>query len=81
METVAAECGLSEYHFFRLFKAIFAISPHQYLIRKRLDYAYYQLKNGLSNVSDAAVHSGFADIFAFSKSFKKHFGLSPSLVK
>jgi AraC family transcriptional regulator len=78
MELVALESGLSEYHFFRLFKAIFFISPHQYLIRKRLEFAHFQLQNGRANVSEAAHLSGFGDIFAFSKSFKKHFGLAPS---
>lgn len=81
MEAVAQESGLSEYHFFRLFKAIFGTTPHQYLIRKRLEYAHHHLRNGLTNVSEAAHLCGFADIFAFSKSFKKYFGIAPSLVR
>lgn len=78
MADVARECGLSEYHFFRLFKNVFGISPHQYLIRKRLEHAGRLLGTGMNNISEVALLCGFSDIFSFSKSFKKHFGVSPS---
>ncbi|MBK9733813.1 MAG: helix-turn-helix transcriptional regulator [Saprospiraceae bacterium] len=76
---IAKEAQLSEYHFFRLFKAIYGISPNQYLIRKKLDFAIIQLKCGGKSVTDISIDSGFSDIYAFSKCFKKHQGASPSL--
>jgi AraC-like DNA-binding protein len=36
------------------------------------------LKSGHFTVSEIALKCGFADIFSFSKAFKKHYGISPS---
>ncbi|MDI1234149.1 MAG: helix-turn-helix transcriptional regulator [bacterium] len=75
---VAKNAGLSEYHFFRLFKTIYKISPHQYIIKKRLEAAHLLLKIGNFGITEAALNCGFSDVHSFSKSFKKHFGYSPS---
>lgn len=78
---IAREAGLSEYHFFRLFKAIYAITPHQYGLRKRLESAYALLKNEQYAISDIALDVGFSDIHSFNKAFRKHFGIAPSSVR
>ena len=78
MAKVASHCGLSEYHFFRLFKSAFGQSPHQYLIANRLRYAHRLISSGQTSVSDAALAAGFSDIYALSKSFKKQYGYPPS---
>lgn len=78
METVARECGLSEYHFFRLFRFAFQDTPHQYLIRRRLEYALQLFSAGSASITDAALICGFPDVQSFSKSFRKHYGVSPS---
>ena len=78
IEKIAKESCMSEYHFFRLFKSVFGISPNQYIIQKRLEHGQNILKQDRYSVSTAAEQSGFSDIFAFSKAFKKHFGYSPS---
>jgi len=82
IETIAQEACMSEYHFFRLFKSVFGLSPNQYLIQKRLEHSRNILLQDRYSVSTAAIESGFSDIHSFSKAFKKHFGISPShLVK
>ena len=78
IEEVAKDCGLSEYHFFRLFKSAFGASPHQYLIYQRLNFARQLLERERPSISTLAFASGFSDIHNFSKAFKKHFGYSPS---
>jgi AraC family transcriptional regulator len=78
IETIAKEACMSEYHFFRLFKNIIGLSPHQYILKKRLEFAYTVLKQDKMAVSNAAYDSGFSDIHTFSKAFKKHFGYVPS---
>jgi AraC family transcriptional regulator len=78
IKSVASESSLSEYHFYRLFKAVYAITPYQYILKLRLDYAWILLKQGHTSITLIAFEAGFADIFSFSKAFKKRYGNSPS---
>lgn len=77
IETIARTAGMSEYHFFRLFKQMMGLTPYQYILSNRLKTAVLLLKADYS-VSDVAISMGFADIFSFSKAFKKHYGVSPT---
>lgn len=75
--TIARECGMSEYHFFRLFKQAFGITPHKHLMQTRIAYCRNRLRTSNIPASDIAIEAGFADVHAFSKSFKEHTGISP----
>jgi len=77
---VAKESGMSEYHFYRMFKSAFGKSPLQYIIGKRLIRGNDLLKRHQMSVTDVAESTGFSNVQAFSKSFKKYFGSSPSFV-
>lgn len=77
VEKIARAAGMSEYHFFRLFKQMIGLSPYQYILSKRLKRSAELLKSEYS-VSDVAIAMGFSDIFSFSKAFKKHFGVPPT---
>lgn len=79
LEEISARIGMSKYHFIRLFKHVFGISPYQYQKRKRLEKAKIELLNG-SSISDTANLHGYADLATFSKAFKQAFGFSPSHV-
>lgn len=79
IEKVARETAMSEFHFFRMFKMTFGISPYQYILKKRLEAAHGLLMSG-ETVSNTAFTCGFTDIFSFSKSYKKHYGIPPSSV-
>jgi AraC family transcriptional regulator len=76
---IACECGLSEYHFYRIFKAVFGVSPHQYIIHKKLHFAKTRIEAFKQSITDVATESGFSDVYSFSKSFKKCYGVSPSV--
>lgn len=75
---IAMKAGLSEYHFFRLFKSVYGLSPHQYIIRKRLFSARNIIRQEGLAISEAAIMTGFSDVHSFSKAFKKFFGYAPS---
>ena len=75
--TIAAMVALSEFHFYRIFKQIYNISPHQYRIKKRLQRARLKLCNTDMPVTGISHESGFADLQSFSKAFRKEFFLSP----
>ena len=80
LERLAIRVGISKYHFIRLFKSIFGISPYQYQKHQRLKHARMALRKG-SPVSDVALNFGFADAPAFSKAFKQAFGVNPSHIE
>jgi AraC-like DNA-binding protein len=77
LEEISAGAGISKYHFIRLFKNVFGISPYQYQIRRRLENAKLELLKGVS-ILDTALAHGYADLATFSKAFKQAFGQAPS---
>ena len=80
LDQICQQANLSKYHFIRLFKNTFGISPYQYLNRKLLELAKQELVGGKS-IGEVAVLCGFADSAAFSKAFKKHHGGAPSYLQ
>jgi AraC-like DNA-binding protein len=76
LESIAREAKLSEYHFLRLFKTVFNITPYQYILQKRLDYAKRLLQQRYP-IQEIALLTSFADSAAFSKAFKAAYGCTP----
>ena len=77
---IARNATMSEFQFFRLFKAVYGISPYQFILHKRLEWSHAVLQTGHYLVSDIALQAGFADIHCFSKAFKKKYGVSPKQI-
>ena len=80
LDQIIRNAFMSKYHFIRLFKATFILSPYQYILRKRLESARVQLLGG-SNVTETAFEAGYPDTSSFSKAFKSAFGVTPSSVR
>lgn len=78
---IAKEACMSDYHFFRVFKVAMNCTPYQYMLQKRLQLAHDLLVTRKMSITEIAMHTGFADVAAFSKAFKKQFQLSPSFVR
>lgn len=78
IEYLAQYCNMSKYHFFRSFKAVFGVSPYQYILHKRLELSRSYLHQNEHSIGFIAGLCGFRDIFCYSKAFKKVYGLSPS---
>jgi AraC-like DNA-binding protein len=72
--------GRSLATFKRDFQRIFDISPSRWLIQKRLQEAYYQIKEKGKTPSEVYLEVGFEDLSHFSFAFKKQFGMPPSKV-
>lgn len=78
IKTIAEVCGLSEFHFFRLFHSVFKITPHKYLTSKKLAHCHELIASGHHTITEIASLSGYSDIHSFSKAYKHQFGASPS---
>lgn len=81
IEDMAREACLSTYHFIRLFKAVYEITPHRYLSKNRLDKAMNLLLRGDMSVTDVCFEVGFKSLSSFSWLFKQKYGLYPEETK
>lgn len=77
-EHLAAMAGLSVSQFERRFRRAFGSSPHQYLIRVRVENAANRLLESNQTVSAIALECGFYDHAHFSRSFRRIMNVSPS---
>ena len=78
VEQMAALAQLSPYHFMRQFKAATGLSPHQFLISRRVELAQHLLrKKRFNGLAEVAILSGFSDQSQFSFHFKRIVGLTP----
>jgi len=75
---VAAHVQLSEEYLARLFKRATGQTVFDYLRRARLDQAKTLLSTSELNVTEISQRSGFGSVAAFSRSFKREQGVSPS---
>ena len=81
LKNLARECYMSEFHFLRSFKNVFGLTPHQYIIKKRMEKAKQILISDNMPVADLAYCTGYEDASAFSKAFKKYYKVSPEGVR
>lgn len=81
VDALAREAGMSPFRFFRAFKATLGTSPHQYVLRRRLDRALRLLDDPDARLSDVAVSTGFADQSHFTRAFRRQFGATPGAVQ
>jgi len=72
--------GRSISTFKRDFLGEFSMTPAKWLQQKRLDEAYYLLKEEKFKTTDVYAEVGFEDLSHFSFAFKKRFGVNPSSV-
>ena len=61
----------------RQFKAVFRITPHQYLIRVRLKHAADLLKLTNKPIHEITWMTGFENVSAFCRAFKSGYGVQP----
>ena len=77
LDRIAAQAGLSPFHFLRLFARVLGVTPHQYLVRCRLREAARLLAERERRITDIAYDVGFADLSNFVRSFRRAAGVSP----
>lgn len=76
LDDLARESGLSRFQVVRAFSRATGMTPHAYLVQRRIDLARRMIAGG-SPLVEAAVASGFADQSHMTRTFIRKYGLSP----
>ncbi|WP_108808130.1 helix-turn-helix domain-containing protein [Aquimarina spinulae] len=78
LSTLAGISGISKYHFARVFKICFKMTPLQMQEQLRMEKARELLHSGKISLTSIAYQLGYTDLASFSKRFKKYYKISPS---
>lgn len=76
LDSLAAEAGLGRYQFLRAFARATGMTPHAYLLQRRIHRARQLIGQGLP-LAQAAADSGFCDQSHMSRVFVRSFGMPP----
>ena len=77
LDALAQQAGFSSYHFARLFRQTTGESPHQFVLRQRIERAQRLLKERDIPLARVAVESGFANQSHLTQAFKRYLRLTP----
>ncbi len=77
-ETLAVEVGMSRSSFAERFTSLVGQSPIHYLTFWRMQLAAQQLRESRDNVAQVGYAVGYESEAAFSRAFKREFGVSPA---
>ncbi len=75
---LATLCGMSLATFKRKFKEVYNDSPSHYMRVRKLEKATKLLSSSSMRINEVAFDCGFDSIRSFNRTFKEHFGVSPS---
>lgn len=77
LEKLCELSGYSPGHLIRAFKQYFGLTPHAYLVNRRIQLGRMDLKNG-TPIAEAALNAGFADQPHFQRVFKRLMAATPN---
>ncbi len=77
---LARDCGMSLFHFSRVFAELTGLPPHRYLLKARFNAAASMLREGRS-VTETCFAVGFGDLSHFTRSFARWHGRPPSALR
>jgi len=75
---LARAAGLSPAHFSRCFRAAFGVTPHGYLLTRRLERAAALLRHTDHSVVRICTEVGWVSLGSFTSSFSRTYGRSPN---
>lgn len=77
LDDLARQIGFSPYHFAHIFRQVTGETPHQFVLRQRVEYAKRLLHNQDLSLTQVAMESGFAHQSHLTHIFKRHTGITP----
>lgn len=81
LDDLARLAGISKFHLSRAFRNTMGLSPHAYVMQRRLAKALWLIKGSHTTLSQVARACGFADQAHLSRAFKARFGQQPSAAR
>ena len=72
---------INDYKLKKGFKALYGTTVYEYLRQTRMKHAMNLLRTGASNVTEAAMETGYCNVSAFAEQFRKTYGINPSAIK
>lgn len=78
VEDMARAAALSRSHFIRKFRQAFGVTPHAYLLTRRMERAAALLRGTDHSVAWICMSVGLKSVGSFTTSFKRTYGLTPT---
>ena len=78
LATLASIARVTPHHFASLFTKATGLSPHQYVLRARIERAKLHLQDDTKSIADVSRLTGFRTQEHFTKVFRKIVGETPS---
>ena len=78
LSILAEESGYSRTHFQRMFRAATGLTPHQYLLERRLECAQELLEKRNADLIDIAAFCGFSSHSHMTTVFRRLLGMTPT---
>ena len=75
---LSAECRLSCSHFARAFRVSLGMTPHQWILKRRLELAKTLMSRSDASLAHIATQCGFADQSHLDRHFVRQFGTTPA---
>jgi AraC family transcriptional regulator len=77
LASLAKESGYSRAHFLRMFRVATGLTPHQYVLERRLSTAQQLLRESRMLLADIALQCGFSSQTHMNDVFRKRLGITP----
>jgi AraC family transcriptional regulator len=77
LASLAKESGYSRAHFLRMFRAATGLTPHRYVLERRLSTAQQLLRQSEMLLADIALKCGFSSQTHMNDVFRKRLGVTP----
>lgn len=81
LDELAQVACLSKFHFLRAFTQVHGSTPHQFLLRHRIQRSLPLLQKTRMSVGEVALLCGYPELSVFSRTFRKVMGCSPALFR
>ncbi len=76
LDALCERSGFSPGHLIRSFRQQFGMTPHAYIVNRRIQYGQRRLRAGV-DIAEAALQAGFSDQSHFQRTFKRLVAATP----